>query len=87
MYKLLQKAYEIDFSKVNEGYLYSREFCHADSINQAKSILLKRNNDQCLNITLRCSEDEITYLTIPVIRCKENDWYEFEDEKKNFISN
>ena len=83
MYKLLKKAYEIDFSKINEGYLYSREICHADSINKAKSILLKRNNEQCLYLTLRCSDDDLTYLTIPVIRCNESDLYEFEGSNKS----
>jgi hypothetical protein len=85
MYKLIQKAYEIDFSRINEGHQYSSEICHADSLNKAKSILLSRNNCQCLYLSLRSTNDNVTYLTIPVKRCEEADWYEFEGDKKTLF--
>lgn len=80
-YKLAQKAYEIDFSKIEEGFLYdsSRFITYAETRNKAKSQILKEA--YCESICLEGEEDEVTYLTIPVIRCKEADKYFFEDKE------
>jgi hypothetical protein len=81
-YKLLQKGYKIDFSKIEEGYLYSHMYCRADSLAKAKSILLK----ECIgeSVCLCGQDDKVTYLTIPVIRCEELDLYDFEGEGTAF---
>jgi hypothetical protein len=75
-YQLKQKAYEINFSKIDEGYLYSETICYAETIGQAKSILLKEID----LAKLKHSDEDISYLNIPVIRCKKADKFEFEGE-------
>lgn len=76
----IKKAYQVDLSKIEEGYLYSDLIIHADNRNQAKSHLLSENKYEGLR--LRGSDDEVTYLTIPVIRAKECDKYIFESQEK-----
>lgn len=76
---ILSKAYEIDFSKIEEGYLYSRSICYAENRNKAKSILLKNNIYE--GLCLKGSDDEVGYLTIPVIRCKNADKVIFEGKE------
>lgn len=80
-YKLAQKAYEIDFSKIEEGFLYdsSRFITHAKTRNKAKTQLLKEA--YCESVCLIGEDDEVNYLTIPVIRCKQADKYFFEDKE------
>ena len=75
-YKLAQKAWKIDFSRVEEGYLYSDIITYAENRNKAKSKLLE--NCKWENIYLRGEDEEVTYLTIPILRCKEADKFEFE---------
>lgn len=76
IYKLKQKAYEIDFSEIEEGYLFANEICHAESINKAKSILLKKQPD----LKLRILDEDVTYLNMPVKRCEVYDLFEFENK-------
>lgn len=77
-YKISEKAFEIDLSKIEEGFLFSEHICYAENINKAKSKLLKeiKYDDYKLNN----SNDDITYTNIPVIRCKEADKVIFEDK-------
>lgn len=75
-YTLKEKAYEIDFSRIEEGYLFSEYITYAENRNQAKTQLLK--DSYCQSICLQGSDDEVTYLTIPVIRAKQADKYDFE---------
>lgn len=74
--KLIEKAYQIDFSKIEEGFLYSDRIVWADNRNQAKKLLLKDSWD----MNIKGTNEEPTYLTIPVIRCKEADKFEFEGQ-------
>lgn len=85
-YKLSKKAFEIDFSKIEEGYLYdsSSFITYAENRNKAKSELLRMA--YCENICLTGEDEELTYLTIPVIRCKEADKYFFEDKEMTLLS-
>lgn len=78
--KVVKKGYEINFSKIEEGYLYDNRTCSTDTLNQAKSILVKENRYE--NICLMGEDDEVNYLTIPVVRCQPADKYEFEDSLK-----
>tara|TARA_R110000772_G_scaffold255955_1_gene372315 strand:+ start:777 stop:1313 length:537 start_codon:yes stop_codon:yes gene_type:complete len=75
-YTLAKKAYEIDFSKIEEGFLYDSFMTYAETRNKAKSQLLKRA--YCENVCLSGEDEEVTYLTIPVIRCKQADKFHFE---------
>lgn len=79
-YKIIKKGYQIDFYKVDEGYMYNPETCVADSRNEARYILFNRRI-----IFSLISNDEITYTNIPVIRCEEVDLVEFEG--KNITRN
>jgi hypothetical protein len=72
---LKQKAYEINLSKIEEGYLYSELICYSETIGKAKSELLKKYQYE---ISLKFSEDDVNFLNIPVIRCKLADKFEFE---------
>lgn len=78
-YELKQKAYGIDFSRIEEGFLCSEEYVHAESRNKAKSLLLDKIGYQCLATTYG---EEITYLNIPVVRAPEYDLYLFEGAEK-----
>jgi len=83
-YKLAKKAYTIDLGKIDEGYCYSKEIVYAENLNKAKSALLKViNND---NYSLRFSDEEISYLNIPVVRDEESDLYNFEDKELSLYS-
>ena len=79
-YKIIKKGYQIDFSKVDEGYMYCPETCVADNRNEARYILFNRRI-----IFNLISNDEVTYANIPVIRCEEVDLVEFEG--KNITRN
>jgi hypothetical protein len=69
---LKSKAYQVNLSKIEEGYMYSTISCYAENNNEAKSKLLKEEPFLILNST----QEEVTYITIPVIRCKELDLVE-----------
>jgi hypothetical protein len=57
--------------------MYSEILCYADTVNKAKTELLAR----CIyeNVYLIDTNEEVTYLNIPVIRHKEADKYFIED--------
>lgn len=78
-YPLVQKAWKVDFNKIEEGFLYCAKICYADSRNQAKKILLK----ECLydSVCLSGEKEEVTYLTIPVVRAKGLDKLQFEGQQ------
>ncbi|MCD8433540.1 hypothetical protein LNJ05_12285 [Tenacibaculum finnmarkense genomovar ulcerans] len=78
-YKLAKKAYEIDFGRIEEGYLYSQEICFAETLNKAKYELL----GVLEGATLVKSDKEINYLNIPVVRFKHADKYFFEGREMN----
>jgi len=69
-----QKAWKIDFSKIEEGYLYSERIVYTENRNQAKTLLMK----EAWDMVLKSTNDEPTYLNIPVLRCKECDKILFE---------
>lgn len=74
--KIIKKGYQVNFNKIDEGYLYSEEVTTADTIGQAKKELLGRLYD-----AKTWFGDEITYLNIPVIRCEDADIIEFEGKE------
>lgn len=78
-YRTVKKAYEINLGSIEEGYLYPQMITYADNINKAKVQLLK--DSYCENICLEGEEEEVTYITIPVIRCKEADKLDFEGKE------
>lgn len=40
--QLTQKAWQINFDKIDEGFLYSERVCYAENRNKAKSELLSK---------------------------------------------
>jgi hypothetical protein len=76
-YELAKKAYYIDFDKIEEGYLACSQICYSDNINEAKSYLLDQLKYD--NWKLKDSDEEITYINIPVKRYPNADKYVFED--------
>lgn len=77
---LVKKAYDIDFDRIEEGYMFDSGLyiLYAENRNEAKSELLKEFAYSYLK--LKWGGDEVTYLNIPVIRMKEFDKVMFEDK-------
>lgn len=73
---IVLKAYEIDLNRIEEGYLSDNRICYADSINKAKTQLLK--NIQYDYWKHNYTGKDISYLNIPVIRRKVFDKVIFE---------
>jgi len=82
-YKLLEKAYEIDLSKIDERYVYEREIAYADSVGKAKTKLLSTANYNGMQLYIG---DDLTYINIPVIRAKDHDKFEFEGKGETMYS-
>lgn len=79
-YQLTQKAYQINRGLINEGYCYSEMACYAENRNKAKYSLFKSYGHE---INLLLSDNEVSYLNIPVVRYKEADLFLFEGGNKN----
>lgn len=73
---LVDKAYEIDFNRIEEGYLASEVMCYAGNYNQARNILLIKVRYE--DWKLKRTGAELTYLNIPVVRNKFYDKIIFE---------
>ena len=71
------KGYKIDLNRINEGFLYSDVICHAESLNQARSILLKKSQHDGMELL---SGKDFSYTTIPVVRCHDADLHNFEGQ-------
>ncbi len=80
-YPIVKKAYEIVLSRLDEGFLSDTIMCHAENVNQAKKILLDMVKYDGWKLRYGVNDDEINYLTIPVIRRKEDDIVLFEDKE------
>jgi len=78
-YEIIKKAYKVDFDKIDEGYLACEHIATTNSRNEARKELFYviRWDDW----KLKYSDEDITYLNIPVIRAKEYDRVLFEDEE------
>lgn len=76
--KNIEKAYQIDFTQIEEGFSFDCVYVYADNLNKAKVKLLHEMRWE--NLALVYSGKEVTYLNIPVIRCKERDKILFEGE-------
>jgi hypothetical protein len=73
--KIIQKAYQIDLSKIDEGYLFTPIILYSKNRNTARSELMKKI--KYLDLRLLHSKSEISYSNIPVIRCYEDDEVEY----------
>lgn len=80
-YNIIEKAYEINFNKISDGFLSDIKWCHAENRNKAKKKLLDEVYFD--NWKLKYSDKPIDYLTIPIIRCKELDLIDFEGKQIN----
>ena len=75
---IVEKAYQIDFQKIEDGYEYTTKICYAKSLNEAKSLLLQLV--KYFDLKHRFTGEPITYLNIPVLRCKSLDKLLFEGQ-------
>ena len=80
-YQLTQKAWKINFDKIEEGFLYSERVCYAENRNKAKSELLSKSRKDYDTLILKYTDEDVTYLTIPVVRYKAVDKYLFEGKE------
>lgn len=71
-----EKAWEVDFIKVDEGFLYAQQYCYAENVNKAKSILLKQIED--FDVRLIGELRNVTYTNIPIKRCQSLDKFIFD---------
>jgi len=78
-YKLIKKAYGVNWDKIDEGDYYRGNISpvYAEGRNEAKSLLLSEVSDY----NLRFSDEDITYLNAPIIRYKDCDKYEFKGKE------
>ncbi|KXX72754.1 hypothetical protein [Flammeovirga sp. SJP92] len=78
--EIVKKAYKIDLEKIDEGYLFGDFICYADTRNEAKSSLLKEVEYE--SMIIKNTGEELTYLNIPIVRCKSADLLDFEGSEK-----
>lgn len=71
--QIIRKGWQIDLSRIEEGYLYSPIICDAVSRTKAKSALLREAKINHYDLELSYTGKEVTYLNIPIIRCEEAD--------------
>jgi hypothetical protein len=74
--EIKEKAYQVDFSQIEEGYLYGEAICHAESLGKAKTKLLPEVEGCRTNLFY----DDVTFLNIPVIRAKQYDRIIYNEE-------
>ena len=74
--KIHQKAYELDLSKLSEGFLSSEIVVHAENRNKARHLILEKVKYD--GWKLYKTDEGLTYLNIPVMRCKCADKVYFE---------
>ena len=77
--EIKQKAWCIDWSKIDEGYYYSGNIdpVYANSRSKARSIFFKETNICDYQPT---NMEDIEYITIPLLRDKECDKFEYKGE-------
>ncbi len=74
-----QKAWNLDLGKIEEGYLYSDFTVLAKGRNEAKYKMIKEVD--CEGMTLSSTGDDLRYTNVPILRCKENDTFIFEEKE------
>lgn len=74
---IVKKAYKVNFSKIDEGYLAAPTITHANTANEAKKLLLKEVVID--GWKLLSSGEELSYLNIPIARCPGADLVMFEN--------
>lgn len=79
MKKITKKAWGINWSKINDGEYYrgNVEYVYASTINKAKTLLLP----DMIEYNRLDTGKEITYITIPVIRYKMYDKFDFDGKE------
>lgn len=74
-YQISQKAYKIDLTKIDLGFEWAEVITHATTRGKAKAILFDEVRYD--GMILKLTDAEVTFLTLPVIRSKENDLYQY----------
>lgn len=77
--KPYKKAYKVDLSRVQEGYLYSEDIIYAKTRGKAKSLV-------CLSEYSLLNGEDMTFLNIPIIRSKNDDIFLVDGVEKSLSS-
>ena len=77
--KISQKCWSVDLDKIEEGFLFSEQSVYAETNSKARSLLMA--NGVCEYMQVIKTDEDATYLTLPVRRNKQGDKYFFEDEE------
>lgn len=67
------KAYIVDLNKIQYGYEHQTHVVYANNIKEARYGLLKEYMYNDLRLKYSDDDEDLTYITIPVIRAKEHD--------------
>lgn len=73
---LADKAWRVDYTKIDEGYLSAGNICYCNTRGQAKSKIWEQVKYD--GWKLLASDDELSFINLPVVRAKELDKYHFE---------
>lgn len=76
--KIVEKAWELNTGKIEEGFLLSEKTVYSNSRNEAKQKILEWYKYD--DLKLRYDFDDVTYLNIPITRSREYDKVLFEGE-------
>lgn len=76
---ILQKAYILNFDKIEEGYLYAEIIVYADTFNKAKSSMMEKICYE--DLKLKYLGDTVTYLNVPLKREPNYDKVTFEGQE------
>lgn len=76
---IVEKAFELDLDRLEDGFLSDNKICYAENINKAKSLLLKEVKYD--DWKLKSNGEPLTYLNIPVIRRTVSDKVIFEGKQ------
>lgn len=79
--QIVEKAYQIDLSRIYDNYGLSKMMCYAENRNKAKVELLKEYLYDDLKVIVYYRREPLSYLNIPVIRKKDADKVLFEDKE------
>lgn len=77
--KRVKNGYKIDFTKIEDGYLTYEIGVSADNFSKARSLLLDKIKYDSWK--LKYTEEDVSFINIPVVRCKAYDTFEFEGQE------
>lgn len=74
---IIEKGWAIAIGKIEEGYLYDHLTVNAKTRNEAKRKFIQNGHTEGMQLKYG---DEVTYLTLPVVRHKDADLIQYNDK-------